>query len=95
MSQSKKTLAKLSSEMDKRLDAFFNDLTNTIKEETPVRTGRAQRGWRKTNKYKAGQRTSQIIIRNDVPYSPNLDRGSSSQAPNGMVKPALYKGKYR
>lgn len=95
MSQSRKTLRKLTSEMDKRLDAFFNDLTEGVKEETPVKTGRAQRGWDKVAKYKVGEKSRQVIIRNDVPYSPFLDKGSSRQAPNGMVKPALYKGRYK
>ena len=93
--RSKKTMSSLSSCINKAVNAFIDDLHNNIKEETPVDTGRAQRGWRKTDKYIVGNHTRRIIIRNDVPYSPRLDRGYSRQAPNGMVKPALYKGRYK
>jgi hypothetical protein len=93
--RSKQALSKLSKCIDKKLDAFITNLHEDIKDGTPVDTGRAQRGWKKVDKYKVGERQRTIIIRNDVPYSPRLDNGYSKQAPNGMVKPALYKGRYK
>jgi len=61
------------------------DLLVNIKELTPVDKGRAKAGWDKvtTNEYST--------IFNDVEYIVFLEEGSSTQAPNGMVKVSIRK----
>ncbi len=91
----KRTKKKLKGEMADDLNDFFEKLTDQIRINTPVRTGRAQRGWRE-QEFKFGSGRSSIVIRNDVPYIEALDEGSSRKAPRGIVKPALNsKGRKR
>jgi len=71
------------------IDNLLEDIKDDIKELTPVRTGRAQRGWRYTPKYK--RYYSGKIISNSVPYITFLDKGSSRQNRRGIVQPAINK----
>lgn len=71
------------------VDDLFEDIKDDIKDLTPVDTGRAQRGWRYTPKYKLGYSGS--IIGNNVPYITFLDKGSSRQNRKGIVQPAINK----
>lgn len=59
---------------------FFNDVVS----HTPVRTGHAQDGWDYTF-----EDIDNARVWNDVEYISYLEDGWSSQAPNGMVGPAL------
>ena len=71
------------------IDNLLEDIKDDIKDLTPVRTGRAQRGWRYTPKYKAYYNGK--IIHNNVPYITFLDKGSSRQNRRGIVQPAINK----
>ena len=75
--------------LGRAMDQLFEDINRDIRDTTPVLTGRAQRGWRYTPRYKIGYQGA--LIHNNVEYITSLDRGSSRQAPNGMVKPAIDK----
>ena len=61
---------------------FFHDVV----QNTPVRTGYAQDGW----DYEFEDENNARVW-NDVAYISYLEAGWSSQAPNGMVRPALDK----
>ena len=77
---------------------FLDDFYKEVKKTTPVREGRAKRGWRKRNKYDIDRKGDQIVMENKVPYIGILDEGSSSQSPRGMTDPAfrkLSKRRYR
>jgi hypothetical protein len=77
---------------------FLDDFYKEVKKTTPKDRGRARRGWRKKGKYDITRSGSQVVIENRVPYIGLLDEGSSSQAPQGMTKPAfrkLNKRRYR
>lgn len=55
---------------ERSVDATTDEINTMAAKETPVRTGRAQRGWR-ARRYQG--RTS-IVIENRVPYIGILDR---------------------
>lgn len=75
--------------LERAVDHFFVLLNRDSKRITPIRTGRARAGWRKTGKYRLGD--TGVIIENLVPYIGVLDQGSSRQAPDGIVQPTLDK----
>ena len=61
---------------------------NTIaKDLTPVRTGRARRGWKLRDKFKLG-RNRRTVIENRVPYIGILDRRVN------IIKPAADRAVY-
>jgi len=69
-----------------------NDIFRSVKDLTPVDTGRAKRNWRLL------KRRFGYIINNTVPYIGVLDAGrglragqmrGSKQAPRGMTKPTF------
>jgi hypothetical protein len=60
------------------------DLFTEVKRFTPVKSGRARKGWKFRQKNKLHYRIS-----NKVPYINRLDEGYSKQAPNGIVRPAV------
>ena len=60
------------------------DLFAEVKRFTPVKSGRARKGWKFKQKNKLHYR-----IANKVPYINRLDEGYSKQAPNGIVRPAV------
>lgn len=66
-----------------------NDIFRSVKDLTPVDTGRAKRNWRLL------RRRFGYIINNAVPYIVFLDRGHSKQAPRGMTKPTFERLKAR
>jgi hypothetical protein len=89
---SKGTMKELYSEVNRELDRFFDALNTEAKALTPVKTGRAKRGWRRAGNASIGQgATTEVVITNPVPYIAVLDKGSSRQAPQGMFEPALKK----
>lgn len=84
--------------IDATVNLFLDDFFEEVKQTTPVDDGRAKRGWRKRNKYKASRRGDTTVMENRVPYIAILDEGSSRQAPRGMTDPAfrkLSKRRYR
>ncbi len=89
------------------IQAMAKDYSKELKDETPVDTGKAKRGWRL-------RRTNQgAKIKNSVKYIQVLEKGrvydsemkrmqGSTQAPEGMTKPAkktikekIRAGKYK
>jgi hypothetical protein len=73
------------------ISAVMDDVKDVAKDETPVDTGRAQRGWR---------RKKQDVL-NNVEYITYLEDGHSKQAPSGIARPTIKeinkryrKGKY-
>jgi hypothetical protein len=72
-------------------EKVMEDVSKEAKDNTPVATGRARRGWKKRN----------LDVVNNVDYIEKLDQGSSRQSPKGIGKPTLdtinsnfKKGKY-
>lgn len=57
-------------------EALKDDYKSAVVPRTPIKTGRARRGWR----------TGSSDIRNEVPYIGKLESGYSRQAPSGFVK---------
>ena len=84
----KGAIDELKAEMGVAVNSALKDLKEISAEITPEDTGRARRGWRKVADFKFNG-SSQVVIRNDVPYIGVLDKGSSKQAPDGIVDPAV------
>lgn len=90
--------ADIEDQLNAVVNHFLDDFFDEVKDTTPVREGRAKRGWRQKGKYDIARGGSQTVIENRVPYIGILDQGSSSQAPQGMTEPAfrkLSKRRYR
>ena len=78
------------------IDDITDDMYDELKAETPVDTGFARGSWFK----RFGRKVNRVET--TAPYSEALDKGHSSQAKDGMTKPAIEtikanaaKGKYR
>jgi hypothetical protein len=67
----------------KIVDEVTDDLYDELKSRTPRDTGRAAEGWQRNKSRRVN------TITNQVPYISELDKGSSSQAPNGITGPAI------
>jgi len=55
------------------VDAVRDDINKLAKAKTPVRTGRARRGWTRRENYRLGKNRP-TIIENKVPYIGILDK---------------------
>lgn len=96
MSDARKTIRELSTEINTDLSKFVKDYIVTLKQTTPIRTGRARNGWNNIfKKSSIGKGGNIPIAQNNVPYIGVLDDGSSRQAPTGIVEPALRKTRKR
>ena len=73
----------LSKHLKEVVDKVTDDIFDQVKDRTPVDTGFAKASW-KTKKGGSRNRVS-----NPANYSSFLDEGRSSQAPQGMTKPAI------
>jgi len=80
---SNKVIAELSNDVAQMVRQVSQDLFDTLKQKTPVRSGRARRGWRLQRQGKLRYK-----VANRVPYIDRLDEGYSKQAPRGMTRPA-------
>ena len=78
-----KVLTSVEQSIKKVNTSLVNTLLVEAKKSTPIRQGRARRGWRVERK---GKNTH---IVNRVPYIGQLERGRSQQAPRGILKPTL------
>jgi len=78
-----KVAADLNRELDQTVRLISQDYFDLVKDKTPVKSGRAKRGWRLKK-----QRQFAYEVRNQVPYISRLDEGYSKQAPRGMTRPA-------
>ena len=80
-------LNKVLSAVSKEISQVGTKLANTIlveaKKITPIKQGRARRGWR------VERRGTNTHVVNRVPYIGQLERGRSKQAPRGILKPTL------
>jgi hypothetical protein len=80
-------LNKVLSAVSKEISQVGTKLANTIlveaKKITPIKRGRARRGWR------VERRGTNTHVVNRVPYIGQLERGRSKQAPRGILKPTL------
>jgi hypothetical protein len=76
------------SDINKDFNSTLDSFVQELKRATPVRTGRAQRGWQRRQRARVGQGGNTPIIANTVPYIEPLDQGHSKQAPDGIVDPA-------
>ena len=72
-----------SRKVDRLIDKVSNDVLIVARDKTPIRLGKARRGWkkRKTNRG--------TVIENRVLYIDQLEQGSSRQAPRGIVGPTI------
>jgi len=80
---SKRVISELSNDVDQMVRSISQDLFDTVKQKTPVRSGRAKKSWRLRKERKYSYEVS-----NRVPYIDRLDEGYSKQAPRGMTRPA-------
>jgi len=79
----------IENKLERAVDQLFSQLNTDARNITPIRTGRAKRGWRKTSTYRIGD--SKVLVENKVPYIGLLDQGRSRQAPAGIIVPVLSK----
>lgn len=87
---SRQAMRDLLKEVNQDLGQFFDSLNNELAAGTPVASGRARRGWRVTGNPQIGSGAiTRVVIQNPVPYIAVLDQGTSRQAPNGIVEPAV------
>jgi hypothetical protein len=77
------------------LERVGSEVEGALKDKTPVRSGRAQRGWDRTTKRDG------FSVENAVPYVPYLENGTRKMKPankgRGIIGPALnsIKGKLK
>lgn len=90
----KGAIDELKSEMSVTVNSVIRDLADNLVKKTPIDTGRAKRGWKRVAEFKFNGQ-AQTVIRNDVPYIGVLDKGTSRQAPNGIVVPSVEEIKRR
>jgi hypothetical protein len=80
---SNKVISELSNDVDQMVRQVSTDLFDTVKQITPVASGRAKRGWRLRRQSKFSYE-----VANRVPYISRLDQGYSKQARGGITRPA-------
>lgn len=82
-----KTVGELSKSIDgwalEQVQKMQLDLFESIRSETPVKTGRARDGWTNDPVKRIGEIG---VINNDVPYIGWLEFGSDTVAPTAMVR---------
>lgn len=87
----------LNAEINQDLSKFASRFIQELRASTPIRTGFARKSW--VNKYTSGLYGSTTIIplaSNSAPYIGVLDSNrTSTQAPEGIVVPALNKARKR
>ena len=67
-------------------DSIAEEAYKLMRDTTPVRTGRARRGWEKRRSRFTG---STRVVENKVPYVIYLNEGHSRQAPKGYIQQQL------
>lgn len=82
--------------LERTVNAIIDEALKLAKSTTPVRTGRAKRGWKRRNNYTKGS-SRLTVIENMVPYIGILDgavpaRGGGRRGP--IMKPALDRALY-
>jgi len=79
----KKAIADVKRAISQEQIETTNDLYNTVKRRSPVRSGLFKKSWKKT----ITQQNARIY--NRQPYSEKLEDGYSKQAPLGIIEPAI------
>ena len=70
----------------KELNGFGDDLLINARAETPIKKGRARRGWVKLSK------RNSVRVTNNVPYIELLEKNRSKQTDGqGITRPAIEK----
>lgn len=90
----KGAIDELKAEMGVTVNSAIRDLADNLVKRTPIDSGRAKRGWKRLKEFEFNGQ-AQTVIRNDVPYIGVLDKGTSKQAPNGIVEPSVQEIKRR
>ena len=82
----------LKTSLERVVSQIGTEIRASLKNKTPVRTGRAQQGWSKRTK-----RGQDVAIQNRVPYVPFLEEGTSrmraANGGRGIIGPALQEVK--
>ena len=89
MSQSRRTIEQLYTEIGSDFSKYLDRLTDNLRATTPIRSGNARSKWVKTGKNPLKSSGPVTVLRNTADYADRLDKGWSSQAPRGIVKPAF------
>ena len=84
-----KVLTSVEQSIKKVNTSLVKTLLIEAKKSTPIRQGRARKGWRVER-----QSTNTKVV-NRVPYIGTLERGRSKQAPNGILRPTVQRTKNR
>ena len=75
-------------DLEKSVDKLVSDISKqtlrTAKANTPIRSGRARRSWTENSRG-----PGLFEVQNSVPYIEHLEKGSSRQAPRGIIKPTV------
>jgi len=89
-SSNPKTISRdLNRSLERAIDSLISDINTDARDITPVKSGFARSQGRRTGSYRIGD--TGVIVENRAPYIGILDRGSSRQAPNGIMTPVLNK----
>ncbi len=89
MAGSHNTIKQLKGEIQSDFNKFMDRFLQNLRATTPIRTGFARSSWRKYPVNVVGNPTKQLVAKNTADYSDKLDRGASTQAPNGIVDVAF------
>ena len=74
---------RLSRDIERLMEDAKNRTVEVARANTPKKTGRARNNWTSSD-------TAQgFEVENSVPYIGQLDKGSSKQAPNGIMNPTV------
>lgn len=95
MSQSRRTIQQLKGEIGRDFNDFIDDFYNNLRAATPIRSGNARSKWVKTGRDPIRESGSVTVLRNTVDYADRLDKGWSTQAPQGIVGPAFDRTRKR
>jgi len=84
-------IADLQRKLNQTVRLISQDLFQTVKRTTPIRSGRARKNWklRQVGQVKAATGNNVYNIKNTLPYIDRLDKGYSKQAPEGITRPAF------
>lgn len=97
MANSKSSIiTELNAEIGKDLSKFAQVFAEELRATTPIKTGQARQGWVNTYNGSFGRSQKIPLASNMVQYIGILDSNkTSTQAPQGIVVPALQKATRR
>lgn len=83
------TLEFIGRSVESQVDTVAQIYLEEAQKATPIKSGRARRGWNKDVKRQG------FSVNNNVPYIGRLEEGYSRQAPKGITGPALRRANRR